>query len=325
MESGAEIVKTMQSPGTLMPKEKISFAGKIVLATNFLYKNYHALVPGQQRDIADTDGIRGDLAIQSINKAISQGVQVVASDGGSSDEFLSAIKAFEDQEMLTVVRATQAGRAPQRRAAFKRAIQFSGKEAIVYFQPEKDSLMDYLVEITKPILDGSADVVVPSRVKELFEKHYTSYMKEIEPHVNKTYNYLMHRNNLLPEGENFDWFFGPVVFKNDPEIIAYFLKEYGLRFPIKSRIGAQPNPEMHSDGHYFPIIEALFRGKRVVSVQVPFIYPKLQRLNEELVSQEDRRLMDADAYRLEAVHFLACLRGDKRSKIQLVEDNLKFT
>ncbi|TSC87777.1 MAG: Uncharacterized protein G01um10147_463 [Microgenomates group bacterium Gr01-1014_7] len=147
-------------------------------------------------------------------------------------------------------------------------------------------------------------------------------MRESELRVNRTYNWLMHKAGILPKDQNFDWFFGPLVFKNDPEIVSYFLKEYSLKSPIRSRVGAQPNPEQHSDGHYFPIIEALFNGKRVVSVEIPFVYPKTQRDNEmspeRLAQFQQRRKLDASAYRLEALHFLEYLRGNPNSKIQQI-------
>lgn len=325
MESGAEVFQKLLSSDTLGSKEQIPFADKIVAATNFLYKNYHALTQGQQRDTDDTDGIRGDLAIQSIRKAISQGVQVVVADGGSSEEFLKAIKEFENSGLLTIVKTNKPGRGPQRRAAFEVATHLPGKRAIIYFQPEKDSLMDYLTEITKPIVDGSADIVVPARIPDLFEQTYPNYMRESELNVNKTYNYLVHKAGILSENENLDWFFGPLVFRNDPVVVSYFLKEYSLKAPIRSRVGAQPNPELHSDGHYFPIIEALFNRKRVIGVEIPFVYPKAQRDNEmspERVAQfKQRRKLDASAYRLEALHFLEYLKGNPESKIQQVNDS----
>ncbi|MDO8639232.1 MAG: glycosyltransferase [Candidatus Daviesbacteria bacterium] len=323
MEYSAERPKTPVSSDALGSKEQIPFANKLVAVTNFLYQNYHTLPQGEQRDLGDTDGIRGDLAIQSIDKATSQGVQVIAADGGSSEEFLSAISGFESSDLLTIVSTNKPGRGPQRRTAFEKATQLSGKQAIVYFQPEKDSLMDYLATITNPIVDGSADIVVPARTSDLFEKYYPDYMRKSELNVNRTYNWLMHKAGLLTKDQNFDWFFGPLVFKNDPEIVSYFLEEYGLRYPIRSRVRAQPNPKLHSDGHYFPIIKALFNKKRVISVEIPFVYPKTQKDNEmspeRVVQFQQRRKLDASAYRLEALHFLEYLQGNPNSAIQPVK------
>lgn len=134
----------------------------------------------------------------------------------------------------------------------------------------------------------------------------------------------MRKAELMTDRESFDWFFGPVVFKNDPEIVALFLKKYEIDGSIESRIGATTDPEMHSDGHYFPIIQALFEGKRVVSVEVPFVYPETQKANETspegIATFRKRRQLDGAAYRLEAIHFVEYLKNNPRSKIRAVID-----
>lgn len=302
--------------------EKIPTGSGVVLTTNFLYREYKPTKEGEQRDIADTDGIRGDLALESLNKALSLGVRVVASDGGSSPDFLSALEIFTDRG-LTLVRSGAPQRGPQRRKAFETATLLPDGRVIVYTQPEKVSLVNHLVEISRPILEGNADIVIPKRNPELFEQSYPDYMRESELRVNKTYNWLTHKAKLLGKDQSLDWFFGPVVFRNDPEIVALFLKRYELKGVIRSRAGAKLDPEMHSDGHYFPIIEALFLNKHVASVEVPFVYPPMQRANEmspeKIEDFKRRRLLDGAAYRLEALHFLAYLRGNKKSLIREIK------
>lgn len=299
--------------------ETIPPGSVIVLTTNFLYRNYKPTKEAEQRDTADTDGIRGDLALESLNKALSLGVRIVASDGGSSPDFLSALEILMNRG-LTLVRSGAPQRGPQRRKAFETATLLPGGRVIVYTQPEKVSLMGRLVEISRPILEGNADIVIPKRNPELFEQSYPGYMTESELKVNKTYDWLMRRANLITKNESFDWFFGPVVFRNDPEIVALFLKRYELKDVIRSRAGAELDPEMHSDGHYFPIIKALFLEKRVASVEIPFVYPPMQRANEmspeKIEDFKRRRKLDAAAYRLEAIHFLKFLKGNPRSKIR---------
>lgn len=307
-------------------KEHVLRASDLIIATNFLYKDYQPLAKGQQRHPADTDGIRGDLAIALLHNAAPQGVRVVAADGGSSPAFLSTIEHLQEQG-LTLVRSEVAGRAPQRRSAFAAAIELADGKAIVYTQPEKLSLLDHLYEVSKPILDGTADIVIPTRNPKLFEETYPDYMRESEIRVNATYNRFLHRENLMPEDENFDWFFGPVVFKSDPEINELFLARYRVKDApanekaIKSRNPhATADPEKNSGSHYFPVIHALFLGKPVVSVEIPFVYPQTQRENELSSDMRGafymRRLADADAYRLEMLHFLAFLRGNPRSQIE---------
>lgn len=305
----------------LQGKERISNADNIVIATNFLYKDYRVLGEGQQRPDTDTDGIRGDLAFEMIRNALGCGIRIVACDGGSSLEFISALENFKS-EGLTVVKSEVAGRAPQRRRAYETAALLPGSKIIIYTQAEKISLIDHLTEISKPILEGQADVIVLKRNAQLFEETYPDYMIESEFRVNRTYNWLMQRAGFMAKEQSFDWFFGPVAFKNDPEITDLFLKQYTLDGLIRSRIGASTDPEKNSGSHYFPILEALFKGKRVVSVKVDFSYPEAQKRNESspdtIEGFRQRRKIDADAYRLEAIHFLAFLRGDKRSKIKPV-------
>jgi len=302
-------------------KEKISHAGQIVVVTNFLYKKYSVLPEGEQRNANDTDGVRGDLALELLNKAILYGVSVVASDGGSSADFLKKLENFAGKG-LTLINSSSPDRGYQRRNAFECAARISDKDVVVYTQPEKALLIDHLAEISKPILEGQAEIVIPKRDSVLFEETYPGYMRESELRVNATYDWLVRRARLMTKDQSFDWFFGPVVFKNDPEIVSLFLKEYEVVGSIKSRIGAETNPEKYSGGHYFPIIEALYNGKKVVSVEIPFRYPETQQKNEmfEGVRTQfiERRNVDAAAYRLEALHFLAFLKGDPKSKIREV-------
>lgn len=307
-------------------REAIPQASTIIIATNFLYRNYKPLTEDGKRYPGDTDGIRGDLAIALLQKAAQQGIRVVAADGGSSSEFLSAVAPLQTQG-LTVVRSEIAGRAPQRRTAFETAIALADEKIIVYTQPEKLSLLNHLSVITQPILDGTADIVIPARNPQLFQDNYPDYMRESEIRVNATYNRFLRRQKLMPEGENFDWFFGPIVFKNDPEINELFLATYILKDAsgnekvIKSRNpNAVADPEKNSGSHYFPVIHALFLAKRVTSVEIPFIYPETQKDNELFPERREdfhkRRLADADAYRLEMLHFLAFLKSNPRSQIQ---------
>lgn len=300
MESGLSIEK----------RERIPHADQIVVATNYLYRNYKSLESGQIRQTSDTDGIRGDLAIEVLKNAIKCGVRVVASEGGSSEDFLSSLERFTTQG-LSLVASDSPDRGPQRRSAFNKAISLPNALAIVYTQPEKVGLMNFLEEITRPILEGEADIVIPKREDQLFEETYPDYMRESELKVNKRYDWMMRSAGLIGKNDHFDWFFGPVVFKNTPEVSSLFFKKYEATFS---------DPDQHSDGHYFPIIEALFNNKKVVGVEVPFSYPQTQKDNEmnpeSMPRFNERRKQDADDYSREALHLRAFIRGFEGSKIE---------
>lgn len=298
-----------------VPEEKIPHSKEIIVATNLLYKKYRVLSPGTNRDLADTDGIRGDLALNALNKTLSRGVRIVAADGGSSEGFLHALESLKARG-LTLINSPAEGLAPQRRIAFEKASVLDGGKVIIYTQPEKD-LTDVLEVMAQPILDGTAQIVLPRRNPELFQETWPEYMRDSEIRVNKTYNRLLRRNGLLQE--DLDWFFGPVAISNDTEIVSLFLKIYRLKEPIRSRIDAEPDPEKHSGSHYFPIIEALWLGKVVQSVEIPYRYPSIQRGNEMSDKAKarfmQRRAEDASAYPLELIHFIEYLKGNPESKI----------
>lgn len=303
------------------------YANPTVVATHCLYRDYHALSVGE-RDPVDTDGVRGDLALELVRKTTSGGMRIVICDGGSSSEFLSALNGFTEKG-LTIIGSDILGRGPQRRGAFATVASLPGCEVIAYTQPEKVSLVDYIPELSQRILEGKADIIIPKRDPEPFKQSYPDYMRESELKVNATYDWLMRRANRMKKNERFDWFFGSVVFSNNPEVVSLFFKQYALKGEImirRNRIGnVQPNPEMHSNGHYFPVIEALYKRMRVDSVTIPFVYPPTQRANEmspeKRTEFEKRRKKDAAAYLLEAIHLLAFLKHDPRSQIIEITSN----
>lgn len=95
---------------------------------------------------------------------------------------------------------------------------------------------------------------------------------------------------------------------------------------IWSCVGALANPEIFSGSHYFSIIEALFNKMEVIGIEIPYIYPETQRENEmsidNIATFQVRRTITASAYLLEALHLVALLRGDERTKIRLEEDTI---
>lgn len=306
----------------------IPYRDRLVVATNCLYRDYHTLQIGEPRTPSDTDGIRGDLALELFAKTIELGVRIVVCDGGSSAEFLSSVERFTDNG-LAIVGSDTPGRGPQRRKAFKVASQLPEGEVILYTQPEKVSLVDYLTEISQPIIAGHVDIVIPKRNQQLFYQSYPDYMKESEIRVNATYNWLMKRADLMTSDQSIDWFFGPVAFRNGPRILNLFLKKYEIVGTVKSRINdAEPNPEKHSDGHYFPIIEALFNRIRVASIEIPFVYPPMQKANEESSERKPtfvkRRNENAATYCLEALHFLRLLQDNPRSQIREIPSIINY-
>ncbi len=324
-----ETIKPKVDMGEFIPHHE-----EIVVATNFYYKDFQRLTSDKERDIADTAGIRGDLALETIRSLLSKGIHVVAADGGSSSDFLDELQYFENQG-LTLIKSKKAGLAPQRKDSFEIATQISRAKAIVYLQPEKVHLVDFLERLVQPIIDETTDIVIPARNQELFIKTYPNYMVSSEMQVNKTYNRLvkrfLERNGQLLE-EDLDWFFGPFVFRNNPDIAPLFLESYVIpRKGIPSRedrVNAElkfepesTTTQTYSASHYFPIIKALSQGRKITKIEVPFEYPDTQFTNEERSQMRDefikRRKRDSLLYRFELLEIIKFLEGKDHNIIYI--------
>lgn len=211
------------------------------------------------------------------------------------------------------------GRAPQRRAAFKEALLLPNVEVIIYSQAEKN-LSPFIDEIAAPLLENKADIVIPSRPPEVLGS-WPKYQVDSELEVNASIDRILRRYGLISKKQSFDWFLGPIVFSTREEVSKLFLDQYSLTRDIKSKNGV-PDPEKHSGSHYLPVVRALSLGMRVVSVEIPYSYPELQRLNETALETiqafEERRITDGRVYRLEILHAAKLHSGGKNSAMTLV-------
>lgn len=80
------------------------------------------------------------------------------------------------------------------------------------------------------------------------------------------------------------------------------------------------DPEQVSNTMYFPIVLAEKLGLRIQNITVPFVYPGIQKQNEETVEKEtfiEKRKNQKMGVLIGLIHFLRFLEG-KKSKIQEV-------
>lgn len=288
---------------------------EVVVTSNCLFKNYSGAY-GDIRNPEDTDNVRGDLGFETFEKALSHGVRVVTSDGGSSEDFLTSIEGLTHQG-LTVVRSEISDRAYQRRNSFRGGLALPGVVVVVYTQPEKVRLMDFLEEITYPILSKTAEVVIPRRIPEVARPTYPGYQWDSEMEVNETYNKLVDVRR--------DWFFGSFAFSADPEVAELFLKKYVIDGVMATSSGIPLDIEQYSGNHYPPLMEAIHRGMKVEEVAVPFTYPKTQLENETIPANLKRytqnRRLQAEVYTEEAGLFWQFLKGNRRSRIREITES----
>src|SRR3990167_8382447 len=269
-------------------------------------------------NINNTDKVRGDLALKTIEEALKLGCSVVLADYGSSKKFKKELLKFQG---LVLTHRRSSKRSKGRRLAIKTAVKIPGIEAVVLTEAEKVSLItDCLNQVVAPIIQGKADIVILKRNEKLFKETYPNYMYESEIEGNETFNEELKSHKLINPHESFDMFFGPRVFKNDKKILAIFMKEYIFKVDHLAFPKWYFDAEELSNTNFFPAVAALRKGYKVISVEVPFKYPHIQKLNEEGKNRhffEEKRKMQRIAITIELLHFVSYLENYKGVRVKL--------
>lgn len=288
-----------------MPDKNFNPKSIAIAATTF-YPNWYR---GKLRSIKHTDKIRGDLALELVNKTCMLGYQIVISDWQSPKSFR---KELQNIPGIVLIKRRSKKRSPSKRQVLRKASKLPGVEVIVLTEPEKVSIIsDCLLQIVEPVFKGEADIVIPKRNDELFRQTYPSYQYESEVEGNKTYNEELISHRLLEGKDNdLDMFFGPRVLANKKSVVSFFMRRY--HFSIAHATFPQWcfDVEESSNASYFPIIVALKKGLKIKSIEVPFRYPKLQKQNEDIGSREEfleKRKVQRISLIIELLHFVAYL------------------
>lgn len=278
----------------------------IALAIITFYPKWYQ---GKLRSISNTDKIRGDLALEFLKIAHSEDYQIVVVDGHSSKSFRKQLNTIT---RIKIIKRKGYKRSPAKRQAYKTASKLPGIKVIVATEAEKLSVLNYIKQITLPIIENEADIIIPKREEQLFKETYPDYMYESEVEANKLYNEQLKLYRLLPQtNHELDLYFGPRVFRNTPQILALFMKKF--LFEIDSKITPKEyfDVEESSNAQYFPVVLALKKGFKVKSVEIPFSYPKLQKENESIGNREyfeEKRKGQKMGILLELMHLLNYLK-----------------
>ena len=307
----------MKVPKVTPIKEIESDPKSIVIAVTTKYPNWHK---GRSLDISNTDKVRGDLGIQTIDAAIRHGYTVVVNDGDSSGEFKDELS----KRGIVVLERIGKSRATARRQLIEYCSHVPQAKVIVRMEPEKVLLVENCIpQLADPILRDEADVVVPKRRQDLFSSSYPDYMYKSETYANKKYNDILHEFGILPSEEAFDFFFGPVVFSNKPSILKLFLENFEVRLEKEPVIGARKylDPQDFSNPQILGIVKALYMGIKVKSIEVPFRYPITQKENELInkVSFMQKRKRQKWENLDDLVEFIKYLNNPKEPNNVLIE------
>lgn len=212
---------------------------KLAIATTTFYK------PN-----SEIDGLRAEITKNTIRIATELGYEIVVVDGGSSDELLKEFEKLGARIYPQIL----SGMGKSRRQAIKEAHNL-GREVVAWTEPEKESYIPEIIKTVIPIIQGSADLVVPKR--KLLES-YPIAQRYAEALGNAFWRELT--------GHDLDMWFGPRTWRR--ELSDYFLNykgEYGDLW----------------DSIFIPVMNAIFDGKKVISVEVKYTHPKEQTEIEE--------------------------------------------
>lgn len=270
---------------------------------------YHKWYRGKLRSIKHTDKVRGDLALEFFRKAAKIGYRVVVADGKSSKTFRKELTQIDG---LIIIKRRSLKRSIARRQVIKKISKLPGVKVITITEPEKISLLDFIPQMTKPIAEEKTEIVIPKREDRLFKKTYPPYMYESEIEGNKLYNEILRTHGFLKNREDFDMFFGPRIFVNSSKIVRLFTKPYHLKIAKNSYLNSYFDFEDYSTTQYFPLILALKKGVKILSAEIPFSYPKLQKDNEERGERkhfEEKRKYQRLSILIDLLYFLNSLRG----------------
>lgn len=276
----------------------------IAFAAITFYPKWHK---GEVRSIADTDKIRGDLALEFIRKATDKKFRVVIVDGKSSKSFKTELKKFPN---IRFTGRNGFKRSPAKRKAFKIASKLPDVKVIIATEAEKVSIIDSALNIAKPIIEDKADIVIPRRNEKLFKETFPDYMFESETEGNRLYISQL-ENHGIKVPDNLDLFFGPRAFANNPKVLNLFYKKSFPELTDEKNLKQYFDPEEYANAQFFPVVYALKKGFKVADVEIPFKYPETQKANETQGAREffeEKRKAQKMGILLELMHLLNYLK-----------------
>lgn len=220
---------------------------------------------------SESSRVRSELALELMKQTKCKGYELVVADNGSSPEFLNKLKANDVEYVLQ----TKPGFGNGKRLAIEEA---SKKGDLIFLvEPEKVSLIDFIEQLTAPLISKEAEIVIPKR------KSMASY-----PFFQQKSEELLNIFWMNVTKTDFDISFGPRIFNK--EISNYFLN-------YNSQNGDR------WESIFLPIIDAIKDDRKIKSVEVEYLHPKVQKENEEGNIEFDLKRLDQLYTISRAIHF----------------------
>lgn len=241
------------------------------------------------------DEIRVQEAFKTFRSAKSLGISIVVVDGSPSE----AVKELLEDSGAILVTQEKGTMGSSRRQAIAEATRLAGEGgAIVWMEPEKNSLVSFINQMVRPILSGQCDIVIPRRRDGLTS--YTKHQKHAELYGNEGFCLLI--------GKALDVWFGPRAFS--VAAAGYFLTYNG-----KSLDGARDYGDRW-DSIFIPLVRAIAVGKRVEEVMVDYVHPHEQTAAEETFVDYKKRMLQLTSL-IEAMEYEVQLLKEDNKALRL--------
>jgi len=235
------------------------------------------------------------------------GCSITVVDGGSSKEWLNHLPVA-----ARVINFKERNFGKQKARAIHEAAKASGARVILRTEAEKSDVLNHLEDLSRPILLGEADVVIGSRREPEFRDSYPPYAYRAEQRTKKKLNEVVRLAGLRSGTDpDIDFYSGFDVYRNDEDVLSITRR----RYKYVGRKGIYSSEREALDGWFHSqvaaIIEAMAKGFRVSSVEIPFKYDEKQRLNEEHDANievfEEKRLRQVRVAVLPAIQLIRYL------------------
>jgi hypothetical protein len=210
---------------------------------------------------------RFKLACTTISNALKAGHAVSVVDGSPNPEVAKHFSALGAKVFPQLHESLGASK----QQSFFHAVQIcreGGYTAVLAVEGEKD-LARAVPKLLREMRDGKSHIVVPER-NDAGWNSYPDFQKESEQAANRVFEEVT--------GLKSDIFFGPVLFRPTSKVAGYFIA------PMWLELGFPNTYTQH-----LAVLQAHADRLLVRNIPIDFLYPELQRVEEEGVLTEEMK------------------------------------
>lgn len=122
---------------------------------------------------------------------------------------------------------------------------------------------------------------------------------------------------LTRDDRDLDIMFGPRAIRNEPRVISLFLDRYVLMDEDNKSQDKNINLELWPNATFLPIVAALFKGLRVIGIDIEYKHPTEQTIAESNDANIRRkRIIQRKVILSSTKQFIDYLQGNRKTRIK---------